>query len=335
MKTTIFSLGLLFLIPCICLSQSSTYNINGYLLVSMYNNINMDHGKMVIFQKNGTAFNYYKTFDVDSVFSVPVDSGTYILLFMPSITSKYFSQCMPTYFRDSLIWQSAELINVTSSDAYLGNMRFQSPPICTNTTWNLGTDSIKGSVEVYGDGVARMTAYSSSSLSAIAPNALVTLNDLQGQRLSFTYSDASGNFSFGKLAAGTYSIQFEYGGTIQASAYNVNVDGNPSTISNLPFTLNKQGSVAGISNSYSSFSNSLTLSPNPADNIITLSLNNSSGGDAMIRITNTMGDEIKAFTCTYNSREALRINLEGLSNGIYTMQFILNGNIYIRKFCKF
>jgi hypothetical protein len=73
----------------------------------------------------------------------------------------------------------------------------------------------------------------------------------------------------------------------------------------------------------------LSIFPNPATNKIYLELSNQNLKNAKINIYNTQGKLVKVDVLTINE-----INIESLSNGMYFMELISNGNSYKNKFVK-
>lgn len=78
---------------------------------------------------------------------------------------------------------------------------------------------------------------------------------------------------------------------------------------------------------------SVQLYPNPANDHTDLQLIVSENGDAVINITNLMGQNILSLTekVTYG-KNLIRINTESLSNGVYLVSTELNGEIQTLKF---
>lgn len=68
----------------------------------------------------------------------------------------------------------------------------------------------------------------------------------------------------------------------------------------------------------------LTISPNPASNIVKIAFNNSSRNETMVKITNAEGKVVYELI-TY--KEILNYDVSGLANGVYMVSIIQNGTL--------
>lgn len=66
----------------------------------------------------------------------------------------------------------------------------------------------------------------------------------------------------------------------------------------------------------------LTISPNPASNIVKITFNNSSRNETMIKITNAEGKVVYELI---TNKEILNYDVSGLANGVYMVSIIQNG----------
>lgn len=66
----------------------------------------------------------------------------------------------------------------------------------------------------------------------------------------------------------------------------------------------------------------LTISPNPASNIVKIAFNNSSRNETMVKITNAEGKVVYELI---TNKEILNYDVSGLANGVYMVSIIQNG----------
>lgn len=76
----------------------------------------------------------------------------------------------------------------------------------------------------------------------------------------------------------------------------------------------------------------VTVSPNPTDGLLNVVVKNSNSNQLLIRVMDILGNEV--FSATDNNQSTdhnKQINLEGLTNGIYTIQLSVGRDVVTRK----
>jgi hypothetical protein len=83
-------------------------------------------------------------------------------------------------------------------------------------------------------------------------------------------------------------------------------------------------SATGINNGLSASNNNFIVFPNPANNVLNLSLTTTQEDNYSYAIFNQLGAEISSGQLNFNSKRTHALNIENLSNGVYFIQ-VRNG----------
>src|SRR6185312_5061483 len=241
----------------------------------------------------------------DTLFISNLDTGKYIIHVFPDTGSLSFNSYLPTYFGDSLNWQHADTMHLTSDTIVSINLQAAPSYVSPDVTWNTGTDTIMGNITVTGDSAARLMAGS-----VVAPGAVVNLYDNSGQWLTYTYSDASGNYEFTSISSGTYTVKVQYTG-MNPITQNLTVN---SSTTNASLTVARYTGSSGVTsvaqnNSLQNFN----VYPNPVKDILNIGFN-SSTDNFQYNLTDVTGKQVK------NGSGAGSINISELNKGIYILK---------------
>jgi len=260
-----------------------------------------------VFQLVNDQFYYLETVSTqgDTLFISNLDTGKYIIHVFPDTGSLSFNSYLPTYFGDSLNWQHADTMHLTSDTIVSINLQAAPSYVSPDVTWNTGTDTIMGNITVTGDSAARLMAGS-----VVAPGAVVNLYDNSGQWLTYTYSDASGNYEFTSIASGTYTVKVQYTG-MNPITQNLTVN---SSTTNASLTVARYTGSSGVTsvaqnNSLQNFN----VYPNPVKDILNIGFN-SSTDNFQYNLTDVTGKQVK------NGSGAGSINISELNKGIYILK---------------
>ncbi len=176
-------------------------------------------------------------------------------------------------------------------------------------------------------GLIVMGAGKGTSGEVPAPNLLVYLEDASGNVLTYTYTDASGAFSFSGIGYGTYVIyptDYKYRTTpsdvitlnTTTSSYTAVDFKKHTTLGTItPFAI-----VTGVNQLPGSAV--LTLSPNPAGENIQVNWNNQPNGVAHISFTDMAGRVV------YNNS----INMATRSGNVTLQPVLANGQYFVRVY---
>lgn len=143
-------------------------------------------------------------------------NGTYIVKAKRITGSQSGMDDAPTYHQSSLIWGQA------TSIAHTGVTVTGKDIIMKAGTMTLGPGVIAGNItDAANNGV---------------PNQLVLLFDINNVLMKFTYTDANGNYSFGNLFVGVYSVYPELINYITTPITNITLSSGQSSQTGLAFT---------------------------------------------------------------------------------------------------
>jgi len=152
------------------------------------------------------------------------------------------------------------------------------------------------------------------------PDVLVYLKDASSHILTYTYTDATGYYSFGGLANGSYVVyptDYKYVTTPSAV---VTLGAASDTALYVDF---KQHTTLGTITPFTSgidelsSDNNITVSPNPTDGKIAINLQNLVKGEANVIVTDLLGREVYNTVLNGYQSGAQVIDLSGLENGVY------------------
>ena len=242
----------------------------------------------------------YYEFDNDTAGSYMVKAK--LLSSVPG-TSGY----VPTYGLSSSLWSAAATItHASATDTQHINMIYGTVPT--------GPGFIGGLIST---GAGRNTA---GAVPAVGM--LVYLKDPSNNILTYTYTDATGAYSFSGLANGSYNIypvDYKYnttawlGATINSSAETFNSGDfyQHTTLHTItPYGTLCCGPIVTTP--------SINLYPNPAMNEVNINWKNEKTGDADIIITDMTGREVYRSVLNINTASAsAQLDIHSLNDGIY------------------
>jgi uncharacterized protein YjdB len=150
----------------------------------------------------------------------------------------------------------------------------------------------------------------------------IYLQNAASKILTVTYTDATGAYSFGSLAYGTYVIYpevFDYY-TTPSSVITLNTDAASVTGANFKQYLNSRRIVPYGTTEVKPLSadGGIVFFPNPAGNNLNIRWNNQPQGTAYMTITDVFGREVYRSSVSFASPSGQsQINTSGLQDGIY------------------
>jgi len=243
--------------------------------------------------------NYYPYFDMtmvdfNGVYSFPmVPNGDYNILAIPTDGSNY----LPTYYEGTLFWQDATIV---SAGQTLNPLNIQL--VSAQGTMPQGNGSISGHINQSGirDGFLGQV--------------IIYLTDENHNIIAFTQVNENGDFSFNNLAYGDYFIRAELPGIysdyipVTVSATQVNATVNMTVTGNS--ILGKREGMATASE--------LSVSPNPANNVVRISF---TGNNNPVRISviDLTGRELTGYDVN-SSISHKDFNIQHLNPGIYLVK---------------
>ena len=237
-----------------------------------------------------------------------IPEGNYYLHATPEYNGPFASSFLPTFYLNSLYWQSATLITLGQPENPY-NIQLASYQII-----NGGTFIINGQIANAGKSIN-------------PADQEVFLLDNQNNPVRWTITDANGNFSFDSLPAGTYGVNPVITGLTTYPYYIVlNENTSPAfvkmIISGLIITANdEQKTIKQLFKIY----------PNPASEIITIETDGNSDS-YQVEIISISG---KLLYSQSLSNTNSTIDISDLPSGLYLVKITGNkGNVYQERIIK-
>jgi Secretion system C-terminal sorting domain len=144
------------------------------------------------------------------------------------------------------------------------------------------------------------------------------------QVLTYVYTDSNGNYSFSRIAPGTYIIYPEQYGYTTTPSQAVYVTAAADSAKGIDFeehTLSKTITPVGIYASgvqHLAGGDNITIYPNPASDVLNISWSNLEQGEATILIADVTGREVSRNTITVSRGSGIeQVTLAGLADGVY------------------
>jgi len=274
------------------------------------NNIGLDEGIVVLYTMD------FLTNQMYPVDSTTIDSagyywfnnvlpGTYFIKAYPTANSAFYSTYAPTYFMSSLFWANATAIVLGSAaNPYNISLLAIVPP-------SPGGGSISG---IISEG-AKLQVQGPA-----VPNVEIMLLSMSNQVFDMVYSDAAGQFSFTNLAMGTYQVYAEVTG-LSTVPYIVTLTNNNPTNNNVNLLKTPNGITMGLSENPAQAELSvLRVYPNPAKDIVTLSLESAKPGVLTAELFDLTGKKVMTESINIGSgKAAYKLYLNNLHPGFYTL----------------
>jgi hypothetical protein len=288
----------------------------------------LDSGKAVLYKFDGKRYFFMRSqelsvSDTGKYEFSGLKNDYYIVHVIPSRYSQYFTKYQATYYGDSVKWKHSTPVKIDNADFLTADISMKAiQPILPVP----GPGRIKGTI-VFEDTLAilRVTDASENPVE----NAVITLYNSNTDRLTSTYTDPYGNYSFEGLEPGSYDVFIEYPGTNQSSTSRIEVGEGTADGSNVALFDNKTnaGSVDLI------ILKGATVYPNPVSDILTVTLPDGDlAGNAEIRIINSTGMQV--FKGKSEGKAGIALNVGKLDQGIYLIEISDGKSFWVSKFNK-
>lgn len=289
----------------ISINIASNYNLAG--LIYAGGSI-LDEGYVTIYKKDSILFySYMDTLIFGGEFNISFPQGDYLVKVSPTSSSAFFGQYLPTYYGDSTLWTGAQQINLNSNMS----LSFYLVPFnVTDTTWNTGNDIISGTV------LQDTTGFGRSATNPVR-NTTVNMRNNSNDLLIAALTDENGVFEIKNIAAGDYKLIVDYPGyTMQP--FSINADGDSTTSTSVNFDLNQNGSIAtsALYNQNKIKIGSVSVYPNPASQIVTISSPSFNLSPIQVKITSFSGKVVYNEQAVLNNEE-VKLDTSQWPSGIY------------------
>lgn len=235
-----------------------------------------------------------------------IPAGVYRTKAAVMLNSPGVSQMAPTYHHASTYWGTANLINHNGGVTQNKHIYMQAG---TSTT---GPGFIAGNVTL---GAGKGTATG-------VPNLLILLRNSSNQMVAFTYTDANGDYSFSNIPLGTYNIYPENMPQITTPSSSMTITATTTQFNSIDFVKNSKKIIPKNLGVTDLNAQQFTVHPNPAKDVVTISWNNTTIGNATIVLVDMSGRVLLQTNTTTNNDA--NINIGSVPSGMYFLK-ITNG----------
>jgi PKD repeat protein len=296
----------------------TSYNVSG--IVYLQNQIPADVGEVYLMTLDSMGANQgiVQTTFIDSsgmYTFTDVPMGSYYVQAELGPNSSYFGQYMPTYHLSALYWQNADLVvpdPVNLYDIYM----------IPNAAFAPGIGNIHGIVE-------------EESFRELMEDVEMMLLGPDNEPYYYIRTDESGEYLFGELGFGKYTIYAEIMGIETIPVTVILDEANPTHEVNI---LVKDGMALGIDEGESRVIEELgSIYPNPVKDNVGFTISLRQQALLEVNVMNLVGQRI--IHEEYNlsaGKQKIQLNTGGIPSGLYHLQIITSaGESISRKLIKY
>jgi hypothetical protein len=273
--------------------------------------------------------------------SVTITNGKY--LFNTSIGGKLlvyaeanhttYPNVIKSYSLHAVQWDSAAIVNAPCASIDTANIKmYECPPLS-------GNGSLAGTINKGIGYVARLTGQNPLPLGEPIPGLDVNLEQHPSGIIAHVTTDTSGNYHFGKLPAGKYTIWVDIPGLGMTSEYTRIITTNQMFV-NLNYIVDSAHIRPDSTFANSVIQNSFVpqaihVAPNPFKEQLSVNYTLSEPSDVTLELFNILGERVSIVT--KNRQEtgdhAYLINSgeNNLSQGTYLLKMTFGGKVYTQK----
>jgi hypothetical protein len=206
---------------------------------------------------------------------------------------------IPTYHLTTATWSTATAINHTNGISVNKNIT-----MLTGTPTS-GPGFIGGNVS---QGANKGTAGNIANL-------LILLRDASNKVIASAYTDVNGNYSFGSVAYGTYSVYPEEMNYATTPSNAMTIGGGVLSFNGVDFEKNSTSIVPKTTSIKDVANNVFSIFPNPTKGQVNIHWKNGVSGNAQIIISDLSGRTVYNKDAATNA--STQINLNNLNQGVY------------------
>ena len=252
------------------------------------------------------TFQFERSITLDTGhFYLNLPHGNYLILATPHPESVFFNSAAPTFYGNTANWQSAMVIQHNESQSI--SIKLQEAPESTipDPVWLSGNDLIEGYIYESNPNVRTLS-------NTGFENAMVALYNEFGQKLSVTFTDSEGKYTFSNLIAGTYTLKITYPGNNESVILEVTLDGDAETLEDIePLSWAKEYIILSVAPEHNVLD--VSIIPNPVVEILKIKGPAASFTYEVINATGTVVN-----TGTANSEAT--VNMANMSTGVYLVK---------------
>lgn len=255
----------------------------------------------------GMLTHYAYTSATDSGrYEIELPQGYYLVQadFLFSQTNGFY---LPTYYKNKLNWDVADVITLTSnrSGIDIDLIEFVTP--------NSGGGNIKGNV-VFGAG-------NSNQNGPVLPGTpadkmLLYLLSEEGNPVLYTHTRVDGTFEFNQLPMGKYKVWAEMAGKVTTPAL-VTLGANNTDASGIVIVVGKNTITTSIVERVQESTFEASVYPNPVNDV--LYIDTDKNDIANVTLYSITGQEVKQVNIE-ESNNGLRLDMSALNTGLYVLK---------------
>lgn len=281
-----------------------------------------DYGTVYLIRHDSTLLTAIDTTSIDSggyYFFSNVAPGAYLVKAALDSNSAYYNFYMPTYHTSSLFWTTATNVLVINSTATANiNMVAGANP---GGPGFIGGSVLQGANRLMspGDPIYGIT---------------ILLLDMNNNPIASTTTDINGNYSFPSIAYGTYQIYAEVAGKSTVPSI-VTINAANPTVSNVNIEVNSGTILVVYSTAAAVAEPAFGLYPNPAKDILTVSVEAKEAGTVTLVIENNLGQVVlsKGYRVSAG-KQNINETISQLAKGVYSISVIDATTRSTSKFVK-
>ena len=230
--------------------------------------------------------------------------GNYKLKAFLSSSSSFINDYAPTYFTNSLFWNTADTIKL-NMNKWGQDIHLKALNLITT-----GQGSIEGTVTGAGTG--------------LLPKVEVLLLDTANHPLIYKFTDVNGVFNFSNLTSGKYKIFPEVTGKTTNPDI-ITLDASNPSVNNINFIVSSATITLSVEENEELIGKLSNIYPDPATNEIIIDILPKRVGDYKFKIINTIGQIVYSETFSLNQMsERVKINTSSYPTGLF--QLIISDN---------
>lgn len=220
---------------------------------------------------------------------------------------------VPTYHNSTAMWHTATVINHTGGASMFRHITM------IPGTWTGGPGFVAGNI----------SAGANKGTNGGMPNILVMLLNNQGDMVRFTYTDGNGDYAFGNIPAGTYSVYPEHMNFTTIPSAAINVVSGQYYQGGIDFThtpTHIKPVATGVANTANKF---FSIYPNPASSHVALRWSENKPTEALIQVTDITGRIV--YSAKTGTQAETKIDVTSWQSGIYLIKMTINDAQHIER----
>ncbi len=310
------------------------YGLSGYVYAG---NAFLPNGIVVLFKKINNQFKAISfTKITDGFYSFSnLSPSQYWLYAIPyfNINTLFYPNYFPTYYGNTLLWQDAIPITVTSFHAGKNIQLLQSFDLY------IGADTVTGTMIIADSTTFEYNVYLNNWFDStlppqehlnLAPNQVILLADANNKVQRFALTDHYGRFAFTNIPKQIVKLKPEKCGVVSQT-----LSLNVTQFNDVIFILNPTNISINVNENSSSSIVHLNLYPNPANTFVFVKVQTSSpSSDISIELINMQGQIIYQQKFTHHENETYLLPLTDLPNGPYLINVRTKDEIARKGFLK-